>query len=291
LSGAKFDPHDRRQSVRILARKTDLFATGVETWNMALEKHLEASEALAAEHTSRAIAERLAGTANHSYLRDLVLGAIDGVVTTFAVVAGVAGAEYPATVALVLGIANLAADGFSMAVGNYVGTKSEKQAVERIRRAELRHIRAVPDGEREEIRQIFAAKGFEGQLLEQVVEVITADEKRWVDTMVTEEFGKPLEMPSPMRAAMSTFAAFVVAGFVPLAPYCLPLDLGAKNLFIVSSIGTAVTFFLIGVAKGHVVQRSRWLSGIETLLIGGAAAVLAYGAGVLLQAIVPGAEF
>lgn len=258
---------------------------------MALEKHSEARERLAAEHTSPAIAERLADASNHSHLRDFVLGAIDGVVTTFAVVAGVAGADYPASVAIVLGMANLAADGFSMAVSNYIGTKGEHQALDEIRRSEQAHIRVVPDGEREEIRQIYANKGFEGDLLEQIVDVITADERRWVDTMVTEEFGLQLEMPSPIRAAMSTFAAFVLAGFLPLLPYCLPWRLENESLFAVSSTLTGATFFLIGVAKGHVVQRSKWLSGLETLLIGGAAAVLAYGVGVLLHAIVPEAQF
>lgn len=258
---------------------------------MALDKHSEIHETLAAEHTSPAIASRLAAASNHSHLRDFVLGAIDGVVTTFAVVAGVAGADYPASVAVVLGMANLAADGFSMAVGNYVGTKSERQALEEVRRAEHHHIRAIPDGEREEIRQIYAAKGFEGALLEQVVDVITADERRWVDTMVTEEFGLQLEMPSPARAALSTFFAFVFAGFVPILPYCLPLGMTSPTLFAVSSVATAITFFLIGAAKGHVVQRSKWLSGVETLLIGGAAAMLAYGVGVLLHAMVPDAQF
>ncbi len=258
---------------------------------MALEKHSETREILAEQHTSPAIASRLAAASGHSHLRDFVLGAIDGVVTTFAVVAGVAGAEYPASVAIVLGMANLAADGFSMAVGNYVGTKGEHQALDRIRRSERDHIRTIPDGEREEIRQIYANKGFEGELLEQIVDVITADERRWVDTMVTEEFGLQLDMPSPLRAAMSTFAAFVLAGFLPLLPYCLPWQPENQTLFAVSSILTAITFFVIGVAKGHVVQRSKLLSGVETLLIGGAAAVLAYGVGVMLHAMMPAAQF
>jgi VIT1/CCC1 family predicted Fe2+/Mn2+ transporter len=258
---------------------------------MALKKHSEANEFLAAEHTSPAIAARLASASNHSHLRDFVLGAIDGVVTTFAVVAGVAGANYPASVAIVLGMANLVADGFSMAVGNYVGTQGEHQALDEVRRSEKAHIRTIPDGEREEIRQIYANKGFEGELLEQIVDVITADERRWVDTMVTEEFGLQLEMPSPMRAAMSTFAAFVIAGFLPLLPYCLPWNLDSKSQFAFSSVLTAATFFLIGVAKGHVVQRSKWLSGAETLVVGGAAAVLAYGVGVTLHSIVPEARF
>lgn len=247
------------------------------------------TDALKAEHTARAVAERLTAANRHSYVGDFVLGAIDGVVTTFAVVAGVAGAEFSPTVAVVLGIANLLADGFSMAASNYVSTKSEREIVERVRRAEKEHIKAVPEGEREEIRQIFAAKGFEGELLENIVSVITSDERRWIDTMVTEEYGLQLEMPSPARAGLSTFSAFVLAGFLPLVPYVLPLDLDTTTRFAISAAITAAAFFGIGAAKGHVVHRSKLLSGLESLAIGGAAAILAYGAGVLLHAVVPNA--
>ena len=247
-------------------------------------KHLRADN-LQDAHTPTAIADRLAGETAHSYLGDFVLGAIDGVVTTFAVVAGVAGAGYSTGVALVLGAANLLADGFSMAVGNYMSTKSERQVVEHVRKIEERHIDEIPEGEREEIRQIFADKGFDGELLEQIVEVITQDRRRWVDTMVTEEFGLRLESPSPMRAALSTFSAFALAGFVPLLPFCLSLSTSGQ-MFAVSAAATAVTFFLIGLAKGHVVQHNKLLSGLEILLVGSAAAAVAYGIGLWLQSIV-----
>ena len=238
-------------------------------------------------HTPTAIASRLAGNMQHSYLGDFVLGAVDGTVTTFAIVAGVAGADLSSGVALVLGIANLVADGFSMAVGNYLSTKAERQVVDRVRKIEAQHIDEVPEGEREEIRQIFAAKGFEGNLLTQIVDVITEDRHRWIDTMVTEEFGLRLETPSPVRAALATFAAFIIAGFVPLAPFCFH-DAQSGNVFAISALTTGVTFFVIGLVKGHVVSRSKMLSGLETLLIGSAAAGLAYVIGVGLKQFVTG---
>jgi VIT1/CCC1 family predicted Fe2+/Mn2+ transporter len=243
------------------------------------------------DHTPAAIRARLGAAAQHSYLGDFVLGAIDGTVTTFAVVAGVAGAGLPNIVALILGVANLVADGFSMAVSNYLGVKAEGQVVDRIRRHEERHIEQVPEGEREEIRQIFAAKGFSGELLEQIVEVITHDRRRWVDTMVTEEFGLQLDRPSPWRAGMSTFTAFVLAGFVPLAPFCLPMAVDSDVVFLISAAATAATFALIGVAKGYVVHRSLLWSGVETLAVGGAAAVLAFVVGALLRQLAGGAAF
>jgi VIT1/CCC1 family predicted Fe2+/Mn2+ transporter len=237
-------------------------------------------EHLETTHTSDAIAARLGTVGQHSYLGDFVLGAIDGTVTTFAVVAGVTGAQLENNVAVILGLANLCADGFSMAVSNFLAARSEVQVVDRVRRIEEKHIDTIPEGEREEIRQIFAAKGFSGDLLEQIVEVITQDRQRWVDTMITEEFGLQLERPSPWRAGLSTFTSFVLAGFVPLLPFIAPLGAAQDRLFQSSALLTVVTFFSIGAAKGRVVHRSVLWSGLETLAVGSIAAALAYLVGV-----------
>jgi VIT1/CCC1 family predicted Fe2+/Mn2+ transporter len=240
---------------------------------------------LQADHTPEAIAKRLQAAGHHSYLSDLVLGAIDGTVTTFAIVAGVAGAEMPHHVAIILGCANILADGFSMAVSNFLSTQAERHLVEQVRENEARHIDLFPEGEREEIRQIFAAKGFEGEVLDRIVEVITQNRKQWIDTMVTDEFGLQLSGPSPWRAAGATFLAFLVAGFVPLFPFFLPITLEGRTIFLCSTVATMITFFLIGVAKGRVLGRSQLWSGLETLAVGGAAAFLAYGVGALLHAV------
>lgn len=233
-------------------------------------------ENLESQHTPHAIQSRLQAATDHSYLGDFVLGAVDGAVTTFAIVSGVAGAGLPKHVAIVLGLANLLADGFSMAVGNYLSTKTDRQVVDRVRRMEETHIERIPEGEREEIRQIFQAKGFKEPLLEEIVQVITQDRKQWVDTMLTEEFGLRLDTPSPRKAAFTTFTAFVLAGAIPLLPFFLTGDPPANTIFAASAGATACAFFLIGAAKGHVVHRSLMLSGLETLGIGSAAALLAY---------------
>jgi vacuolar iron transporter family protein len=246
------------------------------------------AENLETQHTPDAIAARLSDSNKHSYLGDFVLGAIDGTVTTFAVVAGTVGAQLPNSVAIILGVANLLADGFSMAASNYLGTQADEQIVDRLRQIESQHIDVIPDGEREEVRQIFAAKGFQGEMLESAVQVITQDRKRWIDTMLTDEFGVQIERVSAVRAALVTFAAFVFAGLIPLLPYFLPLQMEGGKMFYLSATATAATFFFVGAAKGRVVQRPLIRSGLETLAVGGIAAALAYAAGVLLHKLVGG---
>jgi len=231
-------------------------------------------------HEPDAIAARLAEGARPNYLRDWVYGGIDGAVTTFAIVAGVVGAALSANIVIILGVANLVADGISMAAGNYSATKTEHDELERTRAMEKRHIAIDPEGEREEVRQIFMAKGFEGETLENAVEAITADRERWISTMVTEEFGLSENVRSPMAAAGATFAAFVACGAVPLIPFLIlsPDDAGPVALGL-----TAAVFFLIGSMKSRWSLQRWWASGLETLIIGCGAAAIAFGIGYALR--------
>lgn len=232
------------------------------------------------DHSPEGIQTRLASV-RHNYVRDWIYGGIDGAVTTFAVVSGVAGAQLSPIIVLILGFANLIADGFSMAASNYLGTRAEQDDYRRLEKIEYRHIEQFPEGEREEIRQIYRDKGFDGEQLEKAVELITSDKDRWVQTMLTEEYGLPAEIRSPVKAALSTFSAFIVCGLVPLLPYLFHNE----NSFMISSVLTGITFFIIGSVKSRW-STSTWLrSGSETLLVGALAAILAYGVGVLLKGI------
>jgi vacuolar iron transporter family protein len=243
---------------------------------------------LTAEHTPDAVRRRLSAPPSTSYLRDFIYGAIDGAVTTFAVVAGVEGAALSANVVLILGGANLIADGFSMAVSNFLGLRAERQQLERARFEEERHVRLLPDGEREEVRQIFAAKGFEGAELERVVEVITTDRDLWVSTMLSEELGLGGTAPNPLRAGATTLLAFVAVGSFPLVVFAIDAIAsgGIAHAFAWSAAMTGVAFFAVGSLKARFVEQAWWRAGLETLAIGGAAAALAYGAGAFLASVV-----
>jgi VIT1/CCC1 family predicted Fe2+/Mn2+ transporter len=233
---------------------------------MTVDHHLEHS------HLPEDIEQRLAEGPKHSYLRDWVYGGIDGAVTTFAVVSGAVGGALGHNVILILGAANLIADGFSMAASNFSGTRAEADELRRMRQIEVRHIEVAPEGEREEVRQIYRAKGFEGAELDRVVAVITSDQDRWIDTMLQDEYGLPKEVRSPVQAALSTFAAFAVCGAVPLAPYVLRLD----EAFTISIALTVITFFGVGAAKSLWLTSSWWRSALETAILGSAAAGLSY---------------
>lgn len=231
------------------------------------------------EHSPEAIRARLAAGVRHNYLRDFVYGGIDGAVTTFAVVAGTIGANLSARVVLILGAANLIADGFSMAASNFLGTSAESDDYRRLWRIEEKHIEIAPEGEREEVRQIYAGKGFSGAELERVVELVTNDRERWVNTMLTEEYGLPRAIRSAWFAGAMTFAAFVTCGLIPLLPFIF----GASDSFSFSMALTGAIFFLIGSVKSRWSTASWLRSGLTTFLVGTAAAALAYLVGLVLK--------
>lgn len=232
------------------------------------------------EHDVASIRARLNEPGRQSYLKDGVFGAIDGAVTTFAIVAGVVGANLSLKVIIALGIANVLADGFSMAAGNYSGTKAELEDAKRLRAIEERHIAEVPEGEKAELREILAQKGLQGDVLDAATDAIAENRESWINLMLVEEYGLSPVDPHPMRAAIATFAAFLLAGMVPLMPYLL----GLPDPFTLSIYATGVTFFTVGAIKARWSLAPWWRSGIETLVIGGVAALIAYFVGTLFRA-------
>lgn len=174
------------------------------------------------------------GGLRHRYLGDFIYGAIDGGVTTFAVVAGVAGARLSAGIVIVLGLANLFADGFSMAASNFASTRAE--------------------------RQLARSQGTDNGVLDAA--------------------------PVPIIAAAATFVAFLIVGAVPLSPYVLAMATPIEPSFVASAVCTVLAFALVGWWKARIVEVSPIKSVLETVGIGGTAAVVAYGVGYALRGLV-----
>jgi VIT1/CCC1 family predicted Fe2+/Mn2+ transporter len=230
-------------------------------------------------HAKEEIIARLDAHNKTGELRDAIFGGIDGTVTTFAIVAGVQGAGLASGVVVALGLANVLADGFSMAAGNYAGTKAVADDRSRLWEVEEKHIRENPQGERDELEQILARKGLTGQVLKDATLMISGNKKQWINMMMSEEYGLPPVDNRPIRAAIVIFLAFVMAGMLPLLPYLI----GMAEAFSWSIGVSALTFFGIGTIKANWSLAPWWRSGLETLIIGGVAAAMAYVVGGLFH--------
>ena len=227
-------------------------------------------------------------------IEDFVYGATDGVVTTFAVVAGVVGASLSPSVVLILGFANLFADGFSMAVGNYLSSRSRIEYIQRERKREELGIENMGEQEIQKIRDIYQSKGFHNELLEEVVNVIISKKKIWLDIIMKEKLGlieDKSESEKPLKKAITTFVAFNVIGLIPLIPFVFVYFAGIvyyfsveiDRIFAYSILFTAISLFSIGFIKGKVVDKSPIKSGLITLTIGGMAAIVSFMIGNLLS--------
>ena len=221
------------------------------------------------------------------YLAEFVYGGIDGSVTTFAVVAGAVGAGLDSSVIIILGFANLFADGFAMSIGAYLSSKTDVDNYEKHKAIEYWEVENIPEKEKEEIRDIFREKGFSGKLLESVVETITADKDRWVDVMMKEELGLIEENKSPFKIGFITFISFLILGFIPLLVYVLDMIIDIQgDLLVWSTSLTFLSFALIGYLKGVVNSKNRFMSVATSVLMGAAAALVAYYVGDFLEGII-----
>lgn len=219
-----------------------------------------------------------------AYIADFIYGANDGLITTFAIISASAGAEISAGVIIILGLANLFADGFSMATSNYLGIRSRRNFELDQKRIETAEIEDHPEEEKKEIREIYEKKGFQGADLERVVEVISSDKKVWVNEMLIGELSIIPEediKSTPFRHAITTFFAFAVIGFIPLAPFILGYS--GKMPFYWSVCLTALMLFLVGGSRTKVTGGGFIKNGLQMLLFGGCAAVIAYLIGFLVH--------
>jgi VIT1/CCC1 family predicted Fe2+/Mn2+ transporter len=218
------------------------------------------------------------------YVKSFIYGGLDGTITTFAVVAGVAGAHLSAGVVLILGFANLFADGISMAMGDYLSSKAEREYNEKERHREAWEVEHYPEGEKQEMVEIYMEKGVPETDAHTIVDILSQHKDAWVEVMMREELGIVEDASSPLKNALVTFGSFVCFGFVPLVTY-LFIEFAPSfvpNAFAITCGLTALTLFILGALKVKITNRTWYAAGTEMLLVGGIAAAVAYVVGILL---------
>jgi vacuolar iron transporter family protein len=210
-------------------------------------------------------------------LRDVMLGLNDGLVAAFAVTSGVAAAFSSPRVVVMAGLAEMLGGAVSMGLAAYSSARAQYEFYQSERQREHDEIRRWPDRERDEIRGIYRGKGFSGALLDQIVSHITADPTRWRDVMMREELGFGADVGEPpSHSAILVGGSYMLGAAVPLAPY---LFIAPPAGILASAVATVAVLFVVGAAKTFVTNRPWWRSGLESLGIGIAAALVTYGAG------------
>jgi vacuolar iron transporter family protein len=212
------------------------------------------------------------------WLRPAVFGAMDGLVSNFALIAGVAGGRVAHHMIVLTGLAGLAAGAFSMAAGEYISVASQSelaQAEIEVERHELRH---RPEAEELELAQLYEARGLDAELAAEVARQLSRDPEEALGVHAREELGvDPHDLPSPLLAAGSSFLSFAVGAFLPVLPYLV----GAVNLWP-AAVVAAVGLFGAGALVSRVTARSWWYGGLRQLILGGAAAAITFVVGSLI---------
>jgi VIT1/CCC1 family predicted Fe2+/Mn2+ transporter len=216
-------------------------------------------------------------------LRNFVFGSADGLVTVLAFVAGVSASLGDRRLVLLAGISEMFAGALSMGLGALLGSRAERDLYRRERAREEREVREVPHLEREELRQIYRQKGFEGEGLERVVDVLTANFDRWIDTMMAEELNLAPPSESPLKAGLVIGLSYLAAAAIPLFPYVL---LPLRWALLGSLVSTGIALFAVGVAKARFTQRRPLRAGFETVAAGLLGTALCFGIGQATAALI-----
>jgi VIT1/CCC1 family predicted Fe2+/Mn2+ transporter len=212
------------------------------------------------------------------WLRPAVFGAMDGLVSNLGLISGVAGSSASSQTIAITGIAGLAAGAFSMAAGEYTSVASQRELVLAELDVERRELRRHPADELEELAAVYVGRGVEPALAREVARQLSTDPEQALQIHAREELGvAPDELPSPVVAAVSSFAAFGVGALLPVLPYLL----GATALWPAALLAL-VGLFACGAVVARVTARSWWFSGLRQLCLGAAAAAVTYGLGALL---------
>jgi vacuolar iron transporter family protein len=214
-------------------------------------------------------------------VRDVVLGLNDGLVASFAVTSGVAGAFTSPTVVVIAGVSEMLGGAVSMGLAAFASARAQFEFYQSEVQRERDEIDRWPDRERDEIRGIYRSKGFRSPLLDQIVGHITADPERWANVMMREELGFGADiMDPPLRSGITVGLSYLVGAAVPVLPYAF---VRPQTGIVISACTTIFVLFIIGAAKTLITSRSWWRSGLESMAIGIAAGIVTYGAGVLFS--------
>ncbi len=209
-------------------------------------------------------------------VRDVVIGMSDGLTVPFALAAGLSGAVASTGIIVTAGVAEIAAGSIAMGLGGYLAARSDAEHYASERAREEREVREKPAAEEAEVRDVFASYGLPAEESAPVVQALTARPTAWVDFMMRFELG--LEEPDPRRAltsALTIAGAYIVGGFIPLAPYLVWSSVTTGLLFSVAVTLLALTVF--GYVKGRFTGTRPVRSAIQTVVIGGLAAAAAFG--------------
>lgn len=221
------------------------------------------------------------------YLGEFVYGGLDGCVTTFAVVSGAVGAGMSTNVIIILGFANLLADGFAMSIGAFLSSRSRKDNFNKRLEEKIALLGTHGQDAKEELRRVYEAKGVTAPILDKLIDVLTKDKKQWAGELLGEDDNLVVDDRSAIYIALATYCSFMLIGLIPLLIYVLDLFITVgDNLFLYASLLTVVGFIIIGWLKTHITQTSLFRGVTETLLLGAIAAIVSYVVGDLLEHLV-----
>lgn len=223
-------------------------------------------------------------------LKSIVYGGLDGIITTFAVVAGATGGHLDTSVILILGVSNMFADAVSMGMGDAISTKAENEMIWKEREREAWEMDNYPEGEIQEMTDIYIERGLDPEQARIAVQAMSSNKEFFVDQMVTDELGMELpdEDDNPWCDGLITFSSFVFFGLFPLLAYiCLnATDASQDTMFGLSCGLTAIMLFVLGIVKSQFTKQPWLYAGLEILGLGGFTAAVSYGIGALVAEIV-----
>lgn len=247
---------------------------------------LPTRDQLIADHKEGNTIEKVHGFAS-TWVKAAVYGANDGIVTTFAVVAGVAGAGLPGHVVVILGIANMVADGLSMGLGDFLGNLSEHTYKKRQLTLERWEWEQIPEIENREIVEHFRSEGYSAADAKEIANIMAKNKEYISKFSFQQELGElPDDQAAQWHTGLVTFLAFVAAGSLPLLPYVfvtIGLPVPVESQFAISIISTVIALFAVGAARTLLVRGSWILNGLQMLGIGSIAAIAAYVLGVIIE--------